>query len=133
MQRELDELGVKRKARQLDYVQKKEMDRLEHVQARDWVKWKADYGSLAVASLMILQNLSCSEIFRPVIVAKGFARVLGRYRLSFCLYTCVRACVCGRARSLVCASFGSCVYARTGSEHLHARPACRCTSRHYGA
>ena len=78
-QAELDELARKRKNRELDYVQKKEMDRKEHLVAKDWVQWKADFGRLALVSLIILQNLSCSPAIRPVLVQKGFGAVLATF------------------------------------------------------
>lgn len=76
---ELDDLGRRRRARELDYVQKKEMDRKEHLVAKDWVAWKADFGRLALVSLLTLQNLSCSPEFRQVLVSKGFGAVLATF------------------------------------------------------
>jgi hypothetical protein len=45
----------RRRKRELDYEQKKDLDRKEHLQAQDWLKWKADFGSLAVAAYAALQ------------------------------------------------------------------------------
>lgn len=50
---------TRRRKRELDYEQKKDLDRKEHLQARDWLQWKADFGSLAVASFATLQVVCC--------------------------------------------------------------------------
>ena len=71
-QSEVDELWKQRRKRQLDYEQKKELDRKEHLLAKDWIQWKADFGSLAVVAFASLQNLSKSSVFSKDIAAGEF-------------------------------------------------------------
>lgn len=73
---EIDELWKRRRKRELDYEAKKDLDRKEHTQARDWLQWKADFGSLAVASFATLQNISKSAMFAKEISECGFPEML---------------------------------------------------------
>ncbi|KAJ1471992.1 hypothetical protein T484DRAFT_1842071 [Baffinella frigidus] len=75
-QLEIDGLWERRRNRELDYMQKKELDRTEHLQAKDWVQWKADFGSLAVVGFLIVQNLSASPIFRPELTSGDFPTLM---------------------------------------------------------
>ena len=75
-QREVDELWKRRRKRELDYEQKKELDKKEHILARDWLQWKADFGSLAVAAFATLQNVSRSAVFTKQIAADRFPEML---------------------------------------------------------
>ena len=75
-QLEIDELWKRRRKRELDYEQKKDLDRKEHLQARDWLQWKADFGSLAVAAFATLQNVSKSPIFTKEIAQDDFPNML---------------------------------------------------------
>jgi len=71
-QLEIDELWKRRRKRELDYEQKKDLDRKEHLQARDWLQWKADFGSIAVTAFATLQNVSKSPIFTKDIARDDF-------------------------------------------------------------
>jgi CRP-like cAMP-binding protein len=75
-QLEIDELWKRRRKRELDYEQKKDLDRKEHLQARDWLQWKADFGSLAVAAFATLQNVSKSPVFTKEIARDDFPNML---------------------------------------------------------
>jgi len=72
---EIDDLWKRRRKRELDYEQKKDLDRKEHLQARDWLQWKADFGSLAVTCFATLQNISKSPVFAKEI-QKDFPEML---------------------------------------------------------
>lgn len=104
-QSEIDELWEKRKARMLDYLQKKELDRKSHLQARDWVQWKADFGSLAVVAFGTLQNMSAGPVFKRLLVEQGFGRILAdqlaRFREAEKHLTLLRTTSRGQYMSLV--------------------------------
>lgn len=75
-QQEIDDLWKRRRKRELDYEQKKDLDKKEHLQARDWLQWKADFGSLAVAAFATLQNISKMPVFTKQVTQQGFPDAL---------------------------------------------------------
>eukprot|EP00960_Hanusia_phi_P038790 753601-Hanusia_phi.AAC.2 len=67
-QKAIDELWVRRRAGKLDYQEKKDLDQMEHQQAKRWLQAKSNFGSLAIVSIVILHSLAQSEMFCKQIV-----------------------------------------------------------------
>jgi len=85
-QEEIDRLSESRRNRQLDYVKKKELAMKEHLQAKDWIQQKADFGSLAITAFQLMKNLSQFEVFRRELSGEDFPSLLAA-QLDHCRKT----------------------------------------------
>ena len=58
----------------------------EHLQAKDWIQQKADFGSLAITAFQLMKNLSQFEVFRLELSGEDFPSLLAA-QLDHCRKT----------------------------------------------